>query len=144
VLFDPLNRRGPRRLEYQYVRSNVDPQERCTLALPDEGRLRLEADDTGFENLVVAGDWVANGIYAACFEGAVQGGLRAARAVAGPTARGLYTIEAEQLLNVEEWTWRGLRSRAKHGGLPRSAAPPRPRQPSRPSVTPVGNDRAAE
>ena len=64
-------------------RSNCDPHERCTLALPGTGKFRMRADDTGLSNLTIAGDWIDNGIHVACLEGAVMGGILAARAVAG-------------------------------------------------------------
>jgi uncharacterized protein with NAD-binding domain and iron-sulfur cluster len=75
--------RGPERLRTQYWRSNCGPSDRCTLPLPDTNQYRLKAGDTGYENLVVTGDWIDNGFYIACFEGAVMGGIHAARAVSG-------------------------------------------------------------
>ena len=76
-------RHGMDRFETQYWRSNCDPHERCTLALPGTGKLRIAADDTGYRNLVISGDWIDNGIHVACMEGAVMGGIYAARAVSG-------------------------------------------------------------
>jgi uncharacterized protein with NAD-binding domain and iron-sulfur cluster len=76
-------RSGPARFETQYWRANCDPHERCTLALPGTGKLRIEAGGTGYRNLVIAGDWIDNGIHVACMEGAVMGGIYAARAVSG-------------------------------------------------------------
>jgi uncharacterized protein with NAD-binding domain and iron-sulfur cluster len=83
VLFDPADERGEKRVEAQYWRSNCQPQERCTLALPGTARFRMRADDTGYANLSIAGDWIDNGIHVACMEGAIMGGIYAARAVAG-------------------------------------------------------------
>lgn len=80
---DPKGRVGPARLRAQYIRSNADPSERCTLALPGTNKHRLAADGTGIENLTITGDWIDNGFYAACLEGAVMGGLLAARAISG-------------------------------------------------------------
>jgi uncharacterized protein with NAD-binding domain and iron-sulfur cluster len=80
---DPKNRVGPARLEAQYIRSNADPSERCTLSLPGTNKHRMAADATGIENLTITGDWIDNGFYAACLEGAVMGGLLAARAISG-------------------------------------------------------------
>ncbi|HEV3031896.1 MAG TPA: FAD-dependent oxidoreductase, partial [Polyangia bacterium] len=99
LLMDPEHRKGPDRLESQYRRVNYEPSERCTLALPGQTVTRIPADDTGYENLVVTGDWTRNGIHAACLEGAVQSGIRAARAVSDRP--GLYVIKAEQLLNTD-------------------------------------------
>ena len=46
-------------------------------------KYRLRADDTGFRNLTVAGDWIDSRFHVACMEGAVMGGISAARAVSG-------------------------------------------------------------
>jgi uncharacterized protein with NAD-binding domain and iron-sulfur cluster len=43
----------------------------------------MRADDSGYANLTIAGDWIDNGIHVACMEGAIMGGIYAARAVAG-------------------------------------------------------------
>ncbi len=74
---------GPARLASQYWRSNCDPHERCTLALPGTAKFRIRANETGYSNLTIAGDWIDNGIHVACMEGAVMGGIYAARAVTG-------------------------------------------------------------
>jgi hypothetical protein len=102
LLTDPQHRRGSGRLAAQYVRVNYEPSERCTLALPGQTALRIEAGATGYANLVVTGDWIKNGIHAACFEGAVQSGIRAARAVS--TNPALYVIRAERLLGLDSRT----------------------------------------
>ena len=82
-LVDPDQERGEARFDSQFWRSNCDPSERCTLAVSGSTQYRMRADDTGYKNLVIAGDWIANGLYLACMEGAIQGGIYAARAVAG-------------------------------------------------------------
>jgi uncharacterized protein with NAD-binding domain and iron-sulfur cluster len=97
ILHDPANRKGEARLEAQYLRANFDPHARCTLALPRQSRNRISADDTGYANLTVAGDWTANDVLVACLEGTVQSGIRAARAVSDEKA--LYRIIGEDLLN---------------------------------------------
>jgi uncharacterized protein with NAD-binding domain and iron-sulfur cluster len=96
VLFDPDNGKDEARLEAQYLRSNHDPHARCTLALPGQTALRMRADDTGYANLIVAGDWTANEILVPCLEGAVQSGIRAARALSNEKHR--YRIVGEALL----------------------------------------------
>lgn len=102
LLIDPQNRHGKARLAAQYFRINDEPQQCCTLALSGTTQRRMHADATGYENLIVTGDWTANGIYLACVEGAFQAGIRSARAIArrsgGPTEK--YVIIAEELLNL--------------------------------------------
>jgi uncharacterized protein with NAD-binding domain and iron-sulfur cluster len=83
VLFDPSNRNGEGRFDAQYWRSNAGPSERCTIAQPGSIKYRIAADQTGYENLFIAGDWTENGVYVACMEGSVQSGILAARAISG-------------------------------------------------------------
>ena len=44
---------------------------------------RLPSGDSGFENLVLAGDWTSNGIDGGCVEAAVISGMDAAKALTG-------------------------------------------------------------
>jgi uncharacterized protein with NAD-binding domain and iron-sulfur cluster len=127
VLLDPEHRTGPDRLAAQYRRVNYEPSERCTLALPGQTDTRIPAGDTGYGNLVVTGDWIRNGIHAACFEGAVQSGIRAARAVSDRPS--LYPIKAEQLLNTDPSPGGGAAgqpSRPADGGRRPVPRPPSP------------------
>jgi hypothetical protein len=86
-LHDPESRRGPDRLAAQVVRVNAEASERYVLTLPGSTRHRIPADDTGFSNLTVAGDWTANGMNLGCIEATVMSGLLASRAVCGLPAR---------------------------------------------------------
>jgi uncharacterized protein with NAD-binding domain and iron-sulfur cluster len=81
LLWDDEERTGPDRLEAQYLRANIDPSDRYVQSLPGTGRYRLAPGDTGFDNLVVAGDWTACGFDAGCLEAATRSGVLAARAV---------------------------------------------------------------
>ena len=44
---------------------------------------RLRPDESGYENLVLAGDWTDCGMNAGCIEAAVMSGLEAANALLG-------------------------------------------------------------
>lgn len=81
LLWDDKGRSGPDRLDAQYLRANVDPSDRYVQSLPGTGRFRIAPGDTGFDNLVVAGDWTACGFDAGCLEAATRSGVLAARAV---------------------------------------------------------------
>lgn len=83
VLVDPKNRSGEARFEAQYWRSNSGPSERCTIAQPGSIKYRMAPDATGYDNLIITGDWTDNGLYLASMEGAVQSGILAARAISG-------------------------------------------------------------
>lgn len=126
LLVDPEQRRGEARLEAQYYRSNCEPADRCTVALPGATRYRMKAGDTGYRNLFITGDWIDNGLYLACMEGAVQGGILAARALSGV---------AFPLIG-EEMSWTGedvpspapvipLRAFSRPGARPRATRPGR-------------------
>jgi uncharacterized protein with NAD-binding domain and iron-sulfur cluster len=82
-LVDPGGRSGAERLAAQYLRGNVSPSDAYVLSVPGSSRFRLEAGDSGFQNLFLAGDWVKTGIDAGCIEAAVMAGLAASRAICG-------------------------------------------------------------
>ena len=83
VLLDLQNAEGPARFDSQYWRSNCGPSERCTLAMPGATKHRIKAGETDFSNLSVTGDWIWNGLFVACMEGAITSGIYGARAVTG-------------------------------------------------------------
>lgn len=81
-------------LDTQHVSVNVDPSDRYVQSIPGSDRHRLRADESGYDNLVLAGDWTDSGMNAGCIEAAVMSGLQAANAVTGRhryhRIRGLY------------------------------------------------------
>ncbi len=78
---------GAARFDSQFWRANVDPSERYVLSLPGTSQYRLDPGDTGFDNLVFAGDWTLCGLNSGCVEAAVISGLAAAAAVDGTNPR---------------------------------------------------------
>jgi uncharacterized protein with NAD-binding domain and iron-sulfur cluster len=70
-------------LDSQFWRANIDPSDRYVQSLPGTDRFRLRSDESGFENLVLAGDWTDSGLNAGCIEAAVLSGLQAANALLG-------------------------------------------------------------
>ncbi len=83
ALFDPHGGTGMDRMDFQWIRPNVDPTECCETSLPGTSKLRLKADEAGFENLYLAGAWLRTGINATCVEAATMSGMDAARAISG-------------------------------------------------------------
>jgi hypothetical protein len=83
VLADPAGAAGEGRLDSQYWRANVAPWDRYVLTPAGSVNQRLRSDDSGFDNLVLAGDWTKNGIDGGCVEAAVTSGMQAARKVTG-------------------------------------------------------------
>jgi uncharacterized protein with NAD-binding domain and iron-sulfur cluster len=76
-------RTGPAAFDSQFWAANVDPSDRYVQSLPGTGRYRLRADESGYDNLFLAGDWTDSGLNAGCIEAAVLSGLQAANAVLG-------------------------------------------------------------
>lgn len=67
----------------QYHRANIDPTERYVLSLKGSTKYRLDGQNSGFENLFLAGDWTICGINAGSVEAAVISGMLASNAMTG-------------------------------------------------------------
>jgi uncharacterized protein with NAD-binding domain and iron-sulfur cluster len=74
---------GEARLDGQYWRANTSAWERYVLSPAGSLEHRLAAGDSGFANLVLAGDWTKNGIDGGCVEAAATSGIQAAAAITG-------------------------------------------------------------
>jgi uncharacterized protein with NAD-binding domain and iron-sulfur cluster len=74
---------GEERLDGQFWSANVDPSDHYVQSLPGTGAHRLRADESGFANLFLAGDWINCGLNAGCIEASVMAGTEAANAVRG-------------------------------------------------------------
>ncbi len=85
---------GRAALDTQHVSANVDPSDRYVQSVPGTERYRLRPDESGYDNLVLAGDWTDCAMNAGCIEAAVMSGLQAANALLGRhrfhRIRGLY------------------------------------------------------
>lgn len=77
------SRRGVDALATQYVSVNIDPSDRYVQSVPGSDKYRLRPDESGYDNLVLAGDWTDCGMNAGCIEAAVMSGLEAANVVLG-------------------------------------------------------------
>jgi hypothetical protein len=73
----------------QYVRANIEPWDLADLALPGADAVRLDAAQTGLDNLALAGAWVRTPVNSTSVEAAVSSGLAAARAL-GAEARPIF------------------------------------------------------
>lgn len=71
------------RFDWQYFRINIDPSERYVLSTNTGTPNRLAPWDTGFNNLVFAGDWCRNSIDIGCVESAATSAMLAVKAIAG-------------------------------------------------------------
>jgi uncharacterized protein with NAD-binding domain and iron-sulfur cluster len=83
LLVDGANAEGSARLGSQYWTANVDPSDRYVQSLPGSATHRLQANESGYLNLFLAGDWINCGLNAGCIEAAVMAGRQAANAARG-------------------------------------------------------------
>ena len=77
------DQRGIAALATQHISVNIDPSDRYVQSVPGSDRYRLRPDESGYDNLVLAGDWTDCGMNAGCIEAAVMSGLQAANALLG-------------------------------------------------------------
>jgi uncharacterized protein with NAD-binding domain and iron-sulfur cluster len=80
---NPTGAHGAAAMAGQFTKANLDPSDRYVLCVPGSDKLRLRSDESGCDNLFLAGDWTDNGINAGCIEAAVLSGLQAANAIVG-------------------------------------------------------------
>ncbi len=83
VLVDSSAEHGESRLRAQFFRANYEPSERFALSLAGTLPYRIPSGDSGYSNLVLAGDWTRNGLNTGCVEAAVMSGMQASRALCG-------------------------------------------------------------
>ena len=94
VLVAPQSLTGTARLDWQWLRANVDPTECCVASLAGTTALRVGARgperDTAkppaapyFVNLYFAGDWTRTVTDTVSVEGAVSSAMAASRAISG-------------------------------------------------------------
>jgi uncharacterized protein with NAD-binding domain and iron-sulfur cluster len=74
---------GPARLDTQYWLATLNPSDRYVLALPGSVDHRLRTDESGFGNLLLAGDYIRTGMNVGCVEAATMGGMHASHAICG-------------------------------------------------------------
>jgi uncharacterized protein with NAD-binding domain and iron-sulfur cluster len=80
-LVAPARARGEERLRAQFYRVNVDPTERYVLSIPGSTRHRLAADESGYRNLFLCGDWTRTRINSGSVEAATLSAIACAAAV---------------------------------------------------------------
>jgi hypothetical protein len=72
-----------KRLDSQFFVASIDPTMRYVQAGVGTGKYRLAPDKSGFDNLILAGDWTRTGLNCGSLEATVMSGKQAARAVSG-------------------------------------------------------------
>lgn len=84
-------------LDHQYWRANVAPGERYVQSPAGSIRHRLRAGASGFDNVVLAGDWTATAVNAGSVEAAVMSGREAAAALAAAQGLELQPLHAKDV-----------------------------------------------
>ena len=74
---------GSARFFTQFHVATANPSDRYVLSSPGTYQYRRRADESGINNLLLAGDWLRTGLSLGCAEGAVMGGLQASQALCG-------------------------------------------------------------
>jgi uncharacterized protein with NAD-binding domain and iron-sulfur cluster len=74
---------GEARFDQQFWRANIDPTECCTLSAATTTQYRLHPNETGFANLILAGEGTRHGFNTTAIEGAVMSGAAASQAISG-------------------------------------------------------------
>lgn len=77
---------GEARLDQQFLRANIDPTECCVLSAAGTTQYRLHPLESGYDNLVLAGEATRHGFNTTAIEGAVMSGMAASRAICGQPA----------------------------------------------------------
>jgi uncharacterized protein with NAD-binding domain and iron-sulfur cluster len=74
---------GPARFDTQYWVAVLNPSDRYVLSLPNTVDKRLRTDGAGFDNLLMAGDYLLTSISAGSVEAATMAGMQAAQKLCG-------------------------------------------------------------
>lgn len=73
-------------LDWQHVSPMHHPSDRYVLSVRGSTKDRLSSNESGYENLVLCGDWIMNPMNLGCVEGATMSGMQAARALGADVA----------------------------------------------------------
>ncbi len=83
--------KGVSRFQDQYWCANVNPSDSYVLTPPGSPEYRLRANNSGFSNLVLTGDWIDNSLNFGSVEASVMSGKQAGNAVLGkPLGEGVF------------------------------------------------------
>jgi uncharacterized protein with NAD-binding domain and iron-sulfur cluster len=83
LIFDPEPGAPGDVLTRQYIRANCNPSDLYVQSPKNSVYTRMDANQSGFDNLFLTGDWTLNGLNSGCAEAAARSGARCAQAIAG-------------------------------------------------------------
>lgn len=70
-------------LDRQYIRANCNPSDLYVQSPRNSVQTRMDANESGLDNVFLAGDWTHNGLNSGCAEAAARSGFRCATAMTG-------------------------------------------------------------
>jgi uncharacterized protein with NAD-binding domain and iron-sulfur cluster len=76
-------RQGQDRFNSQFWTANIDPTGRYVQAVVGTSAYRLAANESGYANLYLTGDWTKTGLNCGSMEATVMSGMNASRAISG-------------------------------------------------------------
>ncbi|MCG9873489.1 MAG: NAD(P)-binding protein [Leptospiraceae bacterium] len=74
---------GTQRMNQSYIRANIDPTERYVLSVPGSGKYRLKAGESGFDGLILCGDWIDTSLNFGSAETSIMSGMLASNSITG-------------------------------------------------------------
>lgn len=83
LIYDPEPGAPGDVLTRQYIRANCNPSDLYVQSPKNSVYTRMDANQSGLDNLFLAGDWTLNGLNSGCAESAARSGARCAQAIAG-------------------------------------------------------------
>jgi uncharacterized protein with NAD-binding domain and iron-sulfur cluster len=83
LLVDIQGRVGEAAFDDQFFRANIDPTELYVMSVAGSTDFRLSPGGSGFDNLILAGDWTRVELNIGCVEAAVQSAMMASHAICG-------------------------------------------------------------
>lgn len=77
-------------LAEQHYCATVNPSDRYVRVVPGSNAARLRADQSGYANLYLTGDWTMTAMSIGCLEGATMAGIQTARAIDPAVPKAVY------------------------------------------------------
>lgn len=90
-------------LDRQHIVAIVHPSDRYVLAVPGSNRWRLRADESGYSNMYLTGDWTKTALSVGCVEAATMSAIQTARAVM--TGLGVSAVVRDRLVPKAHFDW---------------------------------------
>ena len=87
LLLGPEQEIDSERFDCQFWKANIEPSDRYVMSTKGSTKYRLQPDQSGFNNLYLAGDWTRNPLNLGCIEATVMSGMKVSQAISGYPAK---------------------------------------------------------